>query len=65
VEKGALVTMIVQTPFMTLSTQGRALDEGAMGDTIRVMNARSRKVVEAQVTKSDTVMIQTAVLNLE
>lgn len=65
VEKGSFVTMVVQTPYMTLTTQGRALDDGAMGETIRVLNARSKKVVEAQVTKPDTVIVQAAVLNIE
>ena len=65
VEKGSMVTMVVQTPYMTLTTQGRAIDDGAMGETIRVMNSRSKKVVEAQVTKADTVIIQVAILNLE
>ncbi len=65
IQKGSLVTMVVQTPYMTLTSQGRALDDGAVGESIRVMNARSKKVVEAQVTKPDTVIIQAAFLNLE
>lgn len=63
VEKGSAVTVVVQTPYMVLTTQGRALEDGAMGETIRVMNSRSKKIVEAQVAKSDTVVVQVAVLN--
>jgi flagella basal body P-ring formation protein FlgA len=57
IEKGALVTMIVQTPFMRLTSQGKALEDGAVGETIRVLNVRSKKTVEAQVAKSDTVLV--------
>ncbi len=57
IERGALVTMTIQTPFMTLTTQGKALDEGALGDTIRVLNGRSKKIVEAQIARADTVVV--------
>ncbi len=57
IEKGSLVTMIIQTPFMMLTTQGKALDEGALGDTIRVLNGRSKKIVEAQIARADTVVV--------
>ncbi len=57
VEKGALVTMIVHTPFMQLTSQGKALEDGAVGETIRVLNIRSKKMVEAQVTKPDIVVV--------
>ncbi len=45
VARGALVTIILGTPNMRLTARGQALDEGAVGDTIRVANAQSRTVV--------------------
>ena len=60
IEKGSLVTMIVHTPFMQLTSQGKALEDGAVGETIRVLNVRSKKTVEAQVAKSDVVIVPLA-----
>lgn len=45
VARGALVTIILGTPNMRLTARGQALDEGAVGDTVRVANAQSRTVV--------------------
>ena len=45
VARGTLVTIILGTPTMRLTARGQALDEGAVGDTIRVANAQSRTVV--------------------
>ncbi|MFO1113133.1 MAG: flagellar basal body P-ring formation chaperone FlgA [Rhodospirillales bacterium] len=45
VARGTLVTILLGTPTMRLTARGQALDEGAVGDTIRVANAQSRTVV--------------------
>lgn len=45
VARGTLVTILLGTPSMRLTARGQALDEGAVGDTIRVANAQSRTVV--------------------
>lgn len=50
VTKGKLVRMTYRTGFMELTTRGRALEGGAMGDVIKIMNLKSKKVVEAAVT---------------
>ncbi len=47
VPKGALVTIILNRPRMTLTSQGKALEAGSDGDTIRVANTRSKIVIEA------------------
>ena len=49
VEKGSLVTMVLKTPLMVLTSQGRAIDPGANGDVIRITNTQSNKVVQAVV----------------
>jgi flagella basal body P-ring formation protein FlgA len=59
IAKGKLVNMIVQTPFMRLSTTGKALDSGAYGDTVRVQNTSSRQVIQAVVDARDTVRVLT------
>ncbi len=47
VEKGNIVTMVLETPTMVLTAQGRAAEDGAKGSVIKVMNTQSHKVVEA------------------
>ncbi|HLO76354.1 MAG TPA: flagellar basal body P-ring formation chaperone FlgA [Magnetospirillum sp.] len=49
VARNSTVTMVVKTPFMKLTTQGRAMEEGGKGDVIRVTNLNSKRVVEAVV----------------
>ena len=49
VERGATVTMLFDMPGLTLTAQGRAMESGARGGVVAVMNTSSRVVVEAQV----------------
>mgnify|MGYP003344921732 CR=1 FL=1 len=42
---------------MTLTAQGKAEDEGARGDVIRVRNLQSNKTIEATITGPDTVAV--------
>ena len=56
-KKGSLVTMIVTTANMTLSATGRALQDGALGDTIRIINPTSNKTVEGVVMADGNIAI--------
>ncbi len=49
VAKNTTVVMIVKTSFMTLTAQGRAVDDGSTGDIIRVTNIHSKQTVDARV----------------
>lgn len=49
VEKGSLVTMFLRAPKMTLTAQGKAMEDGSDGDVIRITNTNSKNVVEAEV----------------
>jgi flagella basal body P-ring formation protein FlgA len=44
------VTLTCETPGMVLTVRAKALDAGAEGDTIAVLNAQSNRVVQATVT---------------
>ena len=57
VAKGSTVTMLFEAPGMRLTAIGRALAEGAEGDTITVLNPTSYRKVEAVVVKSGTVRV--------
>ncbi|MBI1273659.1 MAG: flagellar basal body P-ring formation protein FlgA [Alphaproteobacteria bacterium] len=60
VRRGALVTMKVKTAMMLLTTQGRAMEDGAQGDVIRVVNTQSKRVVEATVEAPGLVSVASA-----
>lgn len=57
VARNASVTLVLKAGGMTLSALGRAVDEGARGDTIRVVNVQTKRTIEAQVVGPDTVMV--------
>lgn len=58
VKKGDLVTMVLKSNIISLTAQGRAMENGAAGDTIRVMNTSSKQVLGATVTGPQTVNIK-------
>jgi flagellar basal body P-ring formation protein FlgA len=59
VKKGDLVTMTFKRGMINLTAQGKALDNGAEGAAIRIMNTSSKQVVDAVVTGAQTVSIKT------
>jgi flagella basal body P-ring formation protein FlgA len=57
VQKGALVLMMLDSPGITLTAQGQAMESGAINERIRVLNPVSRAVVEAEVIGPDRVRV--------
>ncbi len=57
VKKGEIVTMVLQNSEMTLTTQGKALESGAVGETVRIVNPSSGVSIEGVVTAVKTVSI--------
>jgi flagella basal body P-ring formation protein FlgA len=57
VRKGELVTIVLETPSMRLTAQGKAAEDGAQGAPIRVSNTKSGRVIEAVVTGPGIVAI--------
>ena len=58
VQKGGLVLMQLQSPGLTLTSQGQALEPGALGERIRVLNPASRAVIDAHVIGPGQVRIE-------
>ncbi|MCE9507272.1 MAG: flagellar basal body P-ring formation chaperone FlgA [Alphaproteobacteria bacterium] len=58
IKKGDLVTMLLKSDLINLTAQGRALDNGAAGDAIHVMNTTSKQVIDAVVAGPQTVNIR-------
>lgn len=59
VAKGDAVTILLQTPLLTASAHGRALGDGSEGETIRVMNVASSRIVDARVAGPNLVTVAT------
>lgn len=58
VERGDLVTMTFNDGGMTLTARGKALENGAKGDLVRIANASSSRTVEAVVTGQREVLVK-------
>ncbi len=57
VRKGGLVTIILKQGNMSLTAQGKSLDNGALGDTVRIVNSQSKRTIEATVDGPDRVSV--------
>jgi flagellar basal body P-ring formation protein FlgA len=51
------VTIVYQVPGVTLTLRGQAQDNGALGDTIGVLNVDSKRVVQAVISGPDRVTV--------
>jgi flagella basal body P-ring formation protein FlgA len=60
VTKGTLVTLAIRTRTMSLTAQGKALEDGSIGDTVRVTNTSSNRTVEGRVEGPNFVAIMPA-----
>lgn len=59
IERGDFVTIAFQQGPLSLTAQGKAMEHGAKGDMIRVLNISSNKTLEAVVDSPRHVRIQT------
>jgi flagella basal body P-ring formation protein FlgA len=57
VARGALVTLVLAQGGMTLTTQGRSIEQGAVGDVVRVTNTHSNLIVVGKVTGANLVTV--------
>jgi flagella basal body P-ring formation protein FlgA len=57
VARGSLVTLLLRTDRMLITAQGKALEDGAAGETIRVLNTRSKTTIEGRVSGSGQVTV--------
>lgn len=57
IDKGSLVVITLSTASMSLSAQGKALQDGGRGDVIRVVNTQSNRIVEATVAGPNVVVV--------
>lgn len=64
-QKGTKVQMRFLTPYMVISTVGEALEDGAKGESIRVKNFDSGKIVAAQIASSSEVVVSSTPFRIE
>lgn len=64
VQRGATVLMQLDSPGIALTAQGQAMEAGAIGERIRVLNPVSGAVVEAEVLAPDRVRVMPGALPL-
>ncbi len=57
VARNATVSIVLETGAMRITVLGRALDEGARGQSVRVTNLQSRQTIEAIVVGPDMVSV--------
>lgn len=57
IQKGELVTIIVENRRLLVQAKGKALEKGRMGETIRVKNVSSEKEIFAKVVGENTVNV--------
>jgi len=59
VTRGSLVTLKIETPLMLMTVQGRAMQDGAKGDVVRVTNVQSNRVIEGTVEAGGVIRVGT------
>lgn len=59
VHKNTLIAIVYQSDAITITGQVKALEDGAIGETIRVFNAQSKRTLDAVVSGPDQVQIAT------
>jgi flagella basal body P-ring formation protein FlgA len=60
VTRGSLVTLKIETPFISITSQGKSQQDGAEGEVVRVTNTQSNRIVEGVVTAPGVVEIRTS-----
>jgi len=60
IERGEKITVTFEMPGMKLTSRAQAMDDGAKGDVIDVMNLTSRRIVPAIVTSRGQVRVHAA-----
>lgn len=58
INRNQLVTISFETPLLSIEAEGRALQPGGAGDSIRVMNLASRVTVTGEVRENGTILVR-------
>jgi flagella basal body P-ring formation protein FlgA len=64
VQRNDTVTLVYEAPGLVLTLRGQAQEAGALGDTISVLNAQTKRVVQGVISGPGRVMVANATLHL-
>ncbi len=62
VPRGTTVSMVLESPGLHVTARGRALEDGALGQTVRIVNVDSNRTVDAVVIGAGAVAIRSPAL---
>jgi len=57
IKRGESVTLLAKTPYLAVRMKGKAMEDGTMGQLIKVRNISSNRVVEGIVAKASIVEV--------
>jgi flagella basal body P-ring formation protein FlgA len=57
IKKGGIVNVALINGSMRLTTQGRSLENGSLGDIIRIKNIKTKIIIEAKVTGASSAKV--------
>jgi flagella basal body P-ring formation protein FlgA len=60
IKKGELVTVVYAMDGIQLTAQGQAQSDAGVGDTVQILNTRSRRTIDARVTGTGTAIVTAA-----
>jgi hypothetical protein len=58
VRRGENVSLVFETPGIALATSARALEDGAIGDSVRLVNLTSNRTINATITGPGAARVQ-------
>ncbi len=64
VQRNDTVTLVYEAPGLVLTLRGQAQEAGALGDTISVLNAQTKRVVQGVISGPGRVMVANAMMHL-
>ena len=66
VHRDDTITLVYEVPGILLTTRGKALESGAEGDVINVLNVESKRTIQGTVTGTNrvSILVSTAALRI-
>jgi flagellar basal body P-ring formation protein FlgA len=57
IQKNQLVTILLEVPGLVIRTEGKALEDATRGDTVKVLNTQSKRIIHATAIASGLVSV--------